>query len=1492
MSPTAKLAFDQHTPTPEGTGLHGKAAASGLVTAGVNFHRGFDASTTLDLEARIGAELVEIIRASLEGGVSIRGAGQLVAGFPLDLFSDPGGGLLARLRLQIEAAAFLRASVAMTGEAFGAKLTERLQPPLRQLLDVLIEETAFEAGVWAHAGFTAQLVGEFALTGQLLPPDDCGITFQFQIAAGWYFGYGVNFTANLTFPDIRHLLARLSDVTSGIVLGAVDDHLARLPADQRGPLLEALPYLHIVVPVATRTLFQAGAELGTAAVTERGQAATRAAVQALFSSAQETALTGLFDAGMKRLIDVVGGPVLVGQMLTMDSAARTQVTADLRALADALDALRKLTPTQPDKWVAAVLGCLAPVRSLLERGVVPSDVEGVLGTIWSAAQLLRHAVAWIGGDDSQPAVLTGTHPVGAAANDPTASWVADHTGAAGPGALVLGDLVTLLTTGLRDALEIDPLDWIRETQPSVAEALDWVGNLLGMDPLTLIGEILTGLGARTDAELAAVLRDLTAALTHVVDTQLVPHLITPLRDGASAELADFIDNVLTPTIRAVSAVILPRLIDVHGSHDSGPSDRLAEAISGLLLQQLSHISIHGIDILLDTALSQAAPDMLRAADAIEDAGRKSPEFSAIAATAAALLIGIDVLPGDIADLLRLSSRAMTLWNDEQRRQLLEVARLAVSLDLHAGGLEDLTTILDSSVDPPNMLTLETALNRVVDGAAQMVTDDELLQGMLLMPVHHAQHQVELLVSLLAPAVHEAIRLVNEGLQLVTKLANAIDTLVKELPGYAATVTAQIGAFAAQARSLVGTCVTAVHDAGLEIFDPILEAALAPLPDFVRDPARDAAHDLYEQLFTDVRGALDAPLAVLEKVADWATVALEAQARYGSASTAALSDSVRASIYRAETTDLNFVLGIPVAPPFVAIPVTVTVPGTDVLRMVANTLLSDATVQDHLDAAVTAARQRVVKQKQHDSLVAVRDAGWDQATTDKAREVLTAVPSLAVHVMEPADSSFHRGPATVKVRVDGARRVDLEEDEVLKVPRRIRVSVNDRDLVLPSTWHFDDTGATCEFYLRVPRNALPAGPNAWIEQAAVDPSRNPFWFRRPPTVIGRAGINTVAVFAVGNTSTTPAKSVVVRCCLNPPRRNDLLLYDAVSGTGQMLSMALGLGVDVTTEDTARDWTAIIAGEFGAADTVFYAAPVGRLSWCDVGGDGVIRSLGSSVVTPGATVVVAGDFGGDARDEVLLYNPTTGAAHVVATNGDGTVSGTYRHDELGPGWTQMAAVPLPGSGDDHLLTYRATDGTLQEWELNIPPGLPPGSQLVFATTGAPVNIGVGWDGLTPGYFDGSGNPGVYATSLSQGQFWVRGPGATWQAPGGPTPPGDSAATRLQAAGDFTYEGAGDLVMTYLTPRPGQTLPGNATNWTVFGYPKPDGDLELYPGTSPGGPWPGPVLTHLLSGKFAPDPAPPPRPAPRPAVTAVATNTDMATALARATPAPATRRPTRRR
>lgn len=1407
MCPHADIQlFDIKTPTPVGAGLHGQASASGALQAGVDFHRGVDLTTSLDLVGKVGSETAGLVRAALSAGGSVRGAGEFQVGLPLDLFSAKGGGLLALLRVQLEAAGFVEATVEVDAQ-FAEKLLGSMPGPLAGLIDIFLDELVINAGVWAHAGVCAQLVAEVKLTGSLLPVDEAGFTFSAQFAAGWYFGYGLNYLTNFTFKDTRRMLGRLSAATSDLLLGEVDELIGGLPTADAKVAREALPYLRVLMPVASRGLFELAAQLVKTAPDKQQAEAARSIVQSIFSQAQQSALHAVFDLALGQLSALVADAGVLDRLLGLDTTERNDALSDLDALRDGVAALDQLHVAQSTDWVAAVMVCLAPLERLLDK-VLPSDARQVVGTIWAVATLLERCVPWVAGDGTRPDPLNSSDHVDPTSSPATASWLAETLPLPlPPDQMPFSALIDFLVVG-------DPMTELHAAVPPVAQALEWVGRLTGAAPGEIFKHILGGFGDLSDAAIGDLVSTIGSAAATELEQRVLPHLIDPLIEGAQAELRPFLEQVVRPTLVALPKVILPRLADL-GTKEAG--SRLAEAISGVLLQNTSHFVLPSLDLLMDHWLTQGADDIEITADKIADLGRESPVFSAVAGVGAAMVVGIDVQPGDVRDLLNICAHAMRRWNDTQRHAILEATRVSLDLGLRAGGTAELDEILTTD-NPPNGDQLKEALVQVAEGAFLMLTDPKMIEFALLLPIRHALYQGEQLIAVVEVAVQEAVRVVGDALKEIAKWEDRLAQLTQDIPKLAEAAAAEVAALAHRLRNLEGDIVTKVHHDAHRILEDVT-AAMQPF-------VRDAAETVFEVGFDAVRAELDAPLQVLEEVAGWVADILTAQLHQGNVGVDALHDNIRNAIYQLPNPTLTIPIRLPLPPPFNIFVGTVSVPGPGILGTIANVILGDAASNAHMATAVAKKADQAAAERERDTLQKARAAGYTAAQAEAARKAVSTHPAAVVTLTMPLDHPAHRGPTIVTVRAEGVD-AGYVNHAVLDIPERVRITVNDQQLPTNGRWHRDGTAMTYSFEVLPPINDDPPPPRTgWAEQAWQDPNplSDPFR-RRLAQVIGLAGVNTVTVSCVDATPRVAALSF----SLALPQRADLLWYDIDNARGICLSCQEPHYAELTNPDPDRTWTSVLAGSFGPgplSGLAFYSASTGRLQLCSMGLGGPLVPVGESKVGLGWTSVVSGDFDRDGNGDLLFYNPVTGKAELWASDGHGGEALLKGHDYFGAGWTVLTTGDFNRSGHDDLLFYNGANGQMELRTGSLDTGM-------IEVYRADLNIGPGWTHILPGDFGGTTGNDLfsYNETTSHVRLWE------FDATGNVAPlcdptKSDAAAPALMAAGDFAHQGADEVFLWSA-----QAMTG------IFYLPRPDDPVALR-----GKPFPlGIPFTQILKGRF---------------------------------------------
>ena len=683
------------------------------------------------------------------------------------------------------------------------------------------------------------------------------------------------------------------------------------------------------------------------------------------------------------------------------------------------------------------MACLAPLENLLVT-ILPPEARQTVGTIWAAATLLQRVVPWLAGSGARPAPINSGDYIDPAGSPSTAAWLAG-TLQVPPDEIPLSALVGFL-------VGTDPMAALHASVPPVAQALEWVGHLTGAPAGEVFEHILNGLGDLSEANIKALVTTVANAAAKELEARVMPHLLDPLIAGAADDLRPFLEQVVRPTLVALPKVILPRLADL-GTEEAG--SRLAEAISAVLLQTTSHFVLPSLDLLMDHWLTQGAGDIEVSADKIAELGRKSPVYSAVAGVGSALVIGIDVLPGDVRDLLKICAHAMRKWNDTQRHATLEATRLSLDLGLRSGDFAELDAVLTTD-DPPNGAQLETALGQVADGAFLMLTDPEMIEFASLLPFRHALYQGEEIVALAGVAVEAAVQGIGKALTEFAQWADRLAQLVKDIPALAAAAADEVARLTGRLRNLELAIVAQVHDDAKGFLDDMT----AGLPDFVKN----AADAVFETGFDGVRAELDAALMVLDEVADWVSETLHAQLQQGNVGIDAVHDNIRNAIYQKPNPALTIPLILPVMPPFNIFLGNLSIPGPGILGVIADAVLGDAVANSHIDAAVLHTLHQAAAQREKETLDRATAAHYTAAQADAARKAIVARPGAVVSITEPPDQSAHRGPTWVTVRVDGVDD-DYVNHPVVDLPERVRIMVNDQQLPTHGRWRTDGTAMT-------------------------------------------------------------------------------------------------------------------------------------------------------------------------------------------------------------------------------------------------------------------------------------------------------------------------------------------------------------------------------------------------------------------------------------------------
>lgn len=1072
--------FSLNATTPEHTLVHGAAALSAVAEAGADLRRGIDLSLGFDFTAVLSGEVGEQARASVTAGASARAGLALQATVPLDLFGDAG--IVARFRAQVELAAFVRATVGLAVDEFYALVRDHVPDgPMTELLGIFLDEVVVEAGVWARASFSAQVLGEAAITGTLNPnaPGGPGFTAVARYALGWGAGAGIDIMANVGIEDPRRLLDRLGRHSAAILVREARAGADRLDPPASVMLRGSVPVLDLLLPLAMGTAFQVGFDLATAEGPEARDRATRAVVRSFVEQAQRQLLRGLVSVALEQLAAGFGADDLVTVATTMPDAARDALVDGLVRLRDDLAALDELPDDDLATWVDGALRCVDAADEVVVAlaPVVPAalarDLQRGLATLWAAGTLLRRVVTWASDPAAAVGDVFGATPLSAGPAGAAATVNAALGRTAGD-PLTMGDLASYLVGGDLEAA-------LRTVVPDIGDVLELVQDALATPAGGVVRQLLVDLSHPGTDVARTLLTTLGAAVSTAISDVVVPHVLTPLRaaDPSNAALAAFVDEVVVPTLTTLPGVVLPTLPGLDRPEEAL---RLREALSAVLLQSVSRFVVTTADVLFARGLRDGA-DATRALGAeVQRLGEASSAFGVVAMVASRAVLPLGVTPADIAGILRLVADVMDRWNDDGRPAVVE----AVSAVLAMGFADDevraarLAALLDTD-GPPSEADLGAALDRTCDALWEIVAyaGPRLLELLLQYFVNQAKAIAAAVYDGAKAVVTAAIEAAQWVGEQLVELGRRLARLAHEIARVAAEVLADVRVLSAHLRGLLTAVLDRVREAGRDLIEPLVR----DFPDWVRQPLLD----VYDGLFDAISWLMSLPLLILESVAGWVedilTAHLETAGDDHEAVHAGVRDRIRSSIGQ----DVHFDLSLSLFGETIVDIGRVTIPAGQIAGILVDTVLGDevydTTVRTAASRAVglqaMRAQETVARQAYDDALTAA------QAHADAAR--LVPGGTLVAAIDAPADRSVHPQSATVLLRLDGAN--DTFVRPVLGVPARARLRVNGVEVAVPAAaWRSTPSGLAATLRIRAPRTAPRAAGTARTAPSTVTERR--------------------------------------------------------------------------------------------------------------------------------------------------------------------------------------------------------------------------------------------------------------------------------------------------------------------------------------------------------------------------------------------------------------------
>ena len=168
--------------------------------------------------------------------------------------------------------------------------------------------------------------------------------------------------------------------------------------------------------------------------------------------------------------------------------------------------------------------------------------------------------------------------------------------------------------------------------------------------------------------------------------------------------------------------------------------------------------------------------------------------------------------------------------------------------------------------------------------------------------------------------------------------------------------------------------------------------------------------------------------------------------------------------------------------------------------------------------------------------------------------------------------------------------------------------------------------------------------------------------------------------------------------NGDKKDDVAMLQA--GTGRLLvGISTGAGFDfqVWADHTnAANWGPLLAGDFtgdGTDDLAEYNDADESWTVYRLSGSQVIKSVwyDFAVVNPNWGHHVVGNFNGDARDDILSWDATTGDLTVLFSDGSTLTPRAWQSLPNSGDWQHLQAADFTGNGRDDLAAYDPVAGT---------------------------------------------------------------------------------------------------------------------------------------------------------------------------------------------------------
>jgi hypothetical protein len=1039
---------------------HGRLYATGNATASAAFRRGVDLSAGLDVRGEVGGTLGKGIEASLTGGARLTAGLSFRAAYPLDLFSEAG--LVARIRAQAAAAAFIRAELSLDSHEFSGLLRNRLSGSWMDLAEIFLTEIEIGAGLWANAMVTVQFLAEAAIVGSFVeaPGVKPGFTCSFQYAAGYGYGAGINFRVNFGLSNPGRLLDRLANQLVAIIEDEIQAVLPQLNDMERTAVQAALPLLRMVLPAVFRVLYEEGKALARPAVDKQASAST-SIVQGFIRQAQEALARQLFSLAvdqLNRLLQKSGLGDSLGA-LSEDDVRRV-----FSALLEARSATVRLAELDIStaNWLPVTLDLLDALSALSTFVIPESDKDAwndYLALGWAAVVILNQLLGWAQDSKDTQNWFDPETPVAVPSANAITGHIVNRIQKAPGRGITLGDATRFLVLKQFDG--VARVDALRAAIPESAPILDFLSSAIqGNQGGSLLQILYQELADLDNVDTADLLLKITAALAPVIEEQLLPKLFTPLEASADPGVVELLHEIVKPTLLSMTRVILPQLESVNNADGA---QKMRELISAVLLQSLTRLLLVSTEILADHVATEGPPVMRSLAETARGGMGGPAVDGALAVLSPMAGIPPEWTPTreDLADILDICANTLEYWNANERADWFRMSGDLIRAGLMTGeaALDHLwQSISDSSSQAP-VPTLGSALEafarRLASGLwrlIQFIGPDvwELFKN------HFPRMVNDFVVKPLTAAVNEAVNALEQAAQWldrqIDELKEQIKRLAAEIQQIIDRIAAYLQALAENLLQLIGDAVEHVRALGWNLvyaalFDnPLFKTLRNSWEDFIVNGVRS----VYDTSFNSLQWILTSPLQMFREMAVWVQEALRSLSQGGMLEPEAVLMHLRQRALAVSAGPMNLPIYFDVVVDIFGKTVnlgridlgTILFPHHAIVGALVDTLMSSAFLRDTVYTVVGEHNQIPAKSNQITLLRSNLENALNSEQVSASRQNLSTGRAVEIAIEELIDSETYSGSAPVRVVLRGANRNFLTS--VLGVPARVKMLVNGQE----------------------------------------------------------------------------------------------------------------------------------------------------------------------------------------------------------------------------------------------------------------------------------------------------------------------------------------------------------------------------------------------------------------------------------------------------------------